>query len=83
MARTIWRSEIERIVPYQAGPALEAIERQHGSVVRLSANENPLGASPRVVAAVAREASRIHLYPDGGSTALREALGRELGVRPA
>ena len=83
MARTIWRSEIERIVPYQAGPALEDIERQHGSVVRLSANENPLGASPRVIAAVAREASRIHLYPDGGSTALREALGRELGVSPA
>ena len=71
---------IERIVPYQAGPALEVYEQQHGPVVRLSANENPLGASPRVVAAVAREASRIHLYPDGGSTALREALGRELGV---
>jgi histidinol-phosphate aminotransferase len=83
MARKIWRDVIERIIPYQAGPALEEIERQYGSVVRLSANENPLGASPRVVAAVAREASRIHLYPDGGSTALREALGRQLGVRPA
>ena len=82
MARQIWRSVIERIVPYQAGPSLEEIERQQGSVVRLSSNENPLGASPRVVAAVAREASRIHLYPDGGSTALREALGRELGVAP-
>ena len=28
-----------------------------------------------------REAARVHLYPDGGSTALREALGRRLGVR--
>jgi histidinol-phosphate aminotransferase len=80
--RRIWRDVIETIVPYQAGPSLETLERVHGPLVRLSANENPLGASPRVVAAVAREATRIHLYPDGGSTALREALGRELGVAP-
>jgi histidinol-phosphate aminotransferase len=80
--RRIWRDVIETIVPYQAGPSLEALEQAHGPLVRLSANENPLGASPRVVAAVAREAARIHLYPDGGSTALREALGRELGVAP-
>ena len=70
-------------MPYEAGPSLEALEHEYGPQVRLSANENPLGASPRVVAAVAREASRIHLYPDGGSTALREALARELGVTAA
>jgi histidinol-phosphate aminotransferase len=52
-------------------------------LVRLSANENPLGPSARVVEAVRREAARVHLYPDGGSTALREALGRHLGVAPA
>jgi histidinol-phosphate aminotransferase len=34
------------------------------------------------VAAIAREASRVYLYPDGGSTSLREALGRRLGVAP-
>ena len=83
MTRRIWRAGLEHIVPYEAGPSLEALEREHGPQVRLSANENPLGASPRVVAAVAREASRIHLYPDGGSTALREALARELGVTAA
>jgi len=80
--RRIWRTVIEGIVPYQAGPSLEALEREHGPLVRLSSNENPLGASPRVVDAVAREAARIHLYPDGGSTALREALGRDIGVAP-
>src|SRR5205823_4975053 len=51
-------------------------------LVRLSANENPLGPSPRVVAAITREAARVHLYPDGGAHALREALARRLGVRP-
>jgi histidinol-phosphate aminotransferase len=78
--RRIWRSVVESVVPYQAGPSLEALERAHGPLHRLSANENPLGASARVVEAVAREAARIHLYPDGGSTALREAIGRDLGV---
>jgi histidinol-phosphate aminotransferase len=80
--RRIWREVVERIVPYQAGPSLEALERVHGPLVRLSSNENPLGPSPRVVDVVAREASRVHLYPDGGSTELREAIGRDVGVAP-
>src|SRR5256885_9214810 len=49
---------------------------------RLSSNENPLGASPRVIEAVRREAAHIHLYPDGGSGALRDALAHGLGISP-
>jgi histidinol-phosphate aminotransferase len=52
-------------------------------LVRLSANEHPLGPSPRVVEAIRREAERVHLYPDGGSSALRDGLGRQLGIPPA
>ncbi len=76
---------MEGITPYEAGQPLEALARELGlaDVVRLSANENPLGPSPRVIEAVCREASRVHLYPDGGSTALRTALARRLGVTPA
>jgi histidinol-phosphate aminotransferase len=50
--------------------------------VRLSANESPLGPSPHVVAAIRREAPRVHLYPDGGASALRQALARRLGLAP-
>ena len=73
---------LDGLIPYDAGLSLEALARElgHAKLIRLSANENPLGPSPRAVAAVEREAGRIHLYPDGGSTALREALGRSLGV---
>ena len=76
---------MEHIVPYEAGPPLEVLARQLGlsELVRLSANENPLGPSPRVVDAIVREAGHVHLYPDGGSTALREALARQLRVQPA
>lgn len=82
--RAIWRPVLDGITPYQTGKSLEALAEELGltELVRLSANENPLGPSPHAVAAIAREASRVHLYPDGGSTPLREALGRRLGVAP-
>jgi histidinol-phosphate aminotransferase len=80
--RQIWRSVLHEITPYQAGPSLEALAAQVGltELTRLSANENPLGPSPLVVEAIRREAARVHLYPDGGSTALRETLAARLGV---
>jgi histidinol-phosphate aminotransferase len=83
--RTIWRTAVESITPYEAGKPLEALVAELGlaEVVRLSANENPLGPSPRVVDAVRREAANVHLYPDGGSTAVRDALARSLGISPA
>jgi histidinol-phosphate aminotransferase len=83
--RGLWRSVLDGITPYDAGTPLEMLRNELGlaEMVRLSANENPLGPSPRVVEAIRREAAQVHLYPDGGSVALREALGRRLGVSPA
>jgi histidinol-phosphate aminotransferase len=83
--RRIWRPAVESVTPYDAGKPLEALLAELGlaELVRLAANENPLGPSPRVVEAVRREASSIHLYPDGGSTAVRDALARSLGISPA
>ena len=51
-------------------------------LVKLSANENPLGCSPRALAA-RNHAVHPSLYPDGDSTALREALGAFHGIDPA
>ncbi|MET0587755.1 MAG: aminotransferase class I/II-fold pyridoxal phosphate-dependent enzyme, partial [Novosphingobium sp.] len=51
-------------------------------LIKLSANENPLGTSPKAVAA--REQAVIpSLYPDPDSTALRNALGKLHGIDPA
>ena len=82
--RRLWRSVVESLVPYDAGKPLETLMAELGltELVRLSANENPLGPSPRVVEAIRREATRVHLYPDGGSFALRDALARRLGIAP-
>lgn len=72
------------MTPYEAGKPLETLAAELGirDVLRLSANESPLGPSPRAVEAIRREAERSHLYPDGGSSALRDALGRALRISP-
>jgi len=82
--RNVWRAVLDGMTPYDAGKPLERLAAELGlpELVRLSANENPLGPSPRVVAAIAHEATRVHLYPDGGALALREALAQRLGVAP-
>jgi histidinol-phosphate aminotransferase len=61
-------------LPLYVPRALEAITSCH------SANENPLGPSPRAIAAIREAASSIHRYPDAGSLALRRALARKLDL---
>ena len=51
-------------------------------LVKLSANENPLGCSPRALEALGQVASPA-AYPDPASTALREAIGELHGIDPA
>jgi histidinol-phosphate aminotransferase len=51
-------------------------------LIKLSANENPLGTSPRALAARA-DALAPALYPDPDSKALRGALGELHGIDPA
>ncbi len=83
--RNLWRDVLVRLTPYDAGRPLDSLAAELGvpQITRLSANENPLGPSPRVIRAVADAAATVHLYPDGGSTAVREALAPGLGVTPA
>ena len=52
-------------------------------VFKLSANETPLGPSPKAVEAYLRVASHLHDYPDGTARAMREAIGRTYGLDPA
>ena len=45
-------------------------------LIKLSANENPLGCSPDATAAMADARATLARYPDPASTALREVLGK-------
>jgi len=61
------------IVPYKGGEPSE-------DGWKLSSNENPLGASDAAKAALAEAATHLELYPDGGATALREAIAAKYGL---
>jgi histidinol-phosphate aminotransferase len=50
-------------------------------IVKLDANENPYGPSPKVAAALAK-AGNYHVYPDPEQRKVRAALGRYVGFEP-
>jgi histidinol-phosphate aminotransferase len=52
-------------------------------VFKLSSNETPLGPSAQAIAAYREGAQSLQDYPDGASTALREAIGGAFGLDPA
>ena len=73
---------LDALKPYVPGTPIEEVQRKHGleDVIKLASNENPLGPSPKAVQAIRETLSKLNLYPDGQSYALRGALGDFLGV---
>jgi histidinol-phosphate aminotransferase len=54
-----------------------------GKTYKLSSNEQPLGASPKAVAAYQAASAALSLYPDGSASLLREALAARYGLNAA
>jgi len=75
---------IRTLTPYPPGKPIEEVERELGiqGSIKLASNENPLGPSPRAVAAVAAALSGMHLYPDGSAFYLRRRLAERHRVSP-
>lgn len=73
------RPSILEISPYVPGRSRAGTaQRQH----KLSSNENPLGPSPAAKEAYRNAADSLERYPDGGSSALREAIAAAYGLAP-
>ncbi|MCA0978694.1 aminotransferase class I/II-fold pyridoxal phosphate-dependent enzyme [Qipengyuania flava] len=70
---------IEKIHAYVPGKSKGADGRE---LIKLSANENPLGCSEAALAALAEPAEPAR-YPDPDSTALRAKIGQVHGIDPA
>lgn len=68
--------DIQSLTPYVPGKPIDELQRELGltRVIKLASNENPLGPSPKAVAALAGESDTLHRYPDGGGYRLRQAL---------
>jgi histidinol-phosphate aminotransferase len=73
---------IESLAVYEAGKPVEELARELGvtDAIKLASNENPLGPSPRAVAAVEGAISGVHRYPDAAAYRLREKLAAFHGV---
>lgn len=73
---------IRAIAPYQPGKPIAELERELGitGIVKLASNENPLGASPKAVAAMHEAIGTIALYPDGNGFELKDVLSKRYGV---
>jgi histidinol-phosphate aminotransferase len=78
------KPHIRDLRPYQPGKPIEELERELGVTgsVKLASNENPLGPSPKAVAAAREALEGVSRYPDGASFALRARLAERLGVAP-
>ena len=74
------RPSILSIEPYVGGESKVAGVNR---VIKLSSNEGAFGPPPGAIEAVAASAREAHRYPDGGATALREAIGARFGLDPA
>lgn len=75
---------IRTLTPYPPGKPIEEVERELGisGSIKLASNENPLGPSPKAMAAVADALRAVHLYPDGSAFYLRRRLADRHGVSP-
>jgi histidinol-phosphate aminotransferase len=69
---------------YEPGKPIEETARELGAqaneIIKLASNENPLGPSPKALAAMRAALDSGHRYPDGGGFYLRDALAKKLGL---
>jgi histidinol-phosphate aminotransferase len=88
MTSPLWQQanpQLRDLVSYEPGKPVEDLARElgvaPGDIIKLASNENPLGPSPKALAAMREALPRAHFYPDGGGYYLREAIAAKFGLR--
>jgi histidinol-phosphate aminotransferase len=88
MSSSIWNlanPQLRDLVSYEPGKPVEDVARELGlaasDIIKLASNENPLGPSPKALAAMYEAVERAHFYPDGGGFYLREAIAEQFGFQ--
>ena len=75
---------LHSLVSYVPGKPIEDVARELGldpeHIVKLASNENPLGPSPKALAAMQAALQKVHFYPDGGGYRLRVAIAQKFGL---
>lgn len=85
---SIWNfanHQLRDLVAYEPGKPIEDVARELGlqpsEIIKLASNENPLGPSPKALAAIRNSLERVHFYPDGGGYYLRSALAEKFDLK--
>jgi histidinol-phosphate aminotransferase len=67
---------VKALHPYEPGKPISELERELGitGIIKLASNENPLGTSPKALAAMRAVLDETALYPDGNAFALKRTL---------
>jgi histidinol-phosphate aminotransferase len=83
---SIWdraNPRLRDLAVYEPGKPIEETARElsvrPNEIIKLASNENPLGPSPKAVAAMRAAMDSAQLYPDGGGSFLRDELAARLG----
>jgi histidinol-phosphate aminotransferase len=80
-AATLANAATRALRAYDPGHDLPALRKRFGAALaELGSNENPLGPSPRAIAAIQSALPDAFRYPDPQGAALKAALARHLGV---
>jgi histidinol-phosphate aminotransferase len=83
--RPLIRDAVASMTPYSPPEDPDRLAKRLGipvsRVIKLDANENPYGASPKVSHALA-EFGGYHIYPDPDQEHAREVLSKYVGVSP-
>ncbi|HEV2212946.1 MAG TPA: histidinol-phosphate transaminase [Gammaproteobacteria bacterium] len=68
--------------PYEPGKPITELERELGitGIIKLASNENPLGTSPKALAAMRQALDETALYPDGNAYSLKRAIADHHGI---
>ena len=78
---------VQALSPYQPGKPIDELARELGlnpsGIIKLASNENPLGPSPKALAAVREALDELCRYPDGNGFELKQALSARFGVEPS
>lgn len=84
---SIWdhaNPQLRDLVAYEPGKPIEDVARELGlepdEIVKLASNENPIGPSPKAVAAMQDAVKDVNIYPDGGGWKLRNAIAEKFGL---
>ncbi len=78
------RKNILKVTPYKAGKPIEETKRELGlkEVIKLASNENPLGTSPKALAAIRKAVTTVNRYPDSQGYYLKKKLADILSLSP-